>query len=176
MKEKFLELSKDIFEKLENPLSKNDFETSDNAIKLKNIKNIKLKKCLIDELGFSSLKTSGFEPTYNYYKKDDKLIIRVEAPGNSSLQSKVMHEGEFTFIRLFGNKRKDKEPEKPEDNLFNSREIGIFSLNIPLKTDEYLIKNEVPKYEEKKGIIILEFKLDEMKPDTGFNEDESNDI
>ena len=119
VKEKFLELSKDIFEKLENPLSKSDFQTSDNgAIKLKNIKNIKLKKCLIDELGFSSLKTSGFEPTYNYYKKDDKLIIRVEAPGNSSLKSKVMHEGEFTFIRLFGNKRKDKEPEKPEDNLF----------------------------------------------------------
>ena len=176
VKEKFLELSKDIFEKLENPLSKNDFETSDNAIKLKNIKNIKLKKCLIDELGFSSLKTSGFEPTYNYYRKDDKLIIRVEAPGNSSIKTKVMHEGEFTFIRIFGNKRKDKEPEKSEDNLFNSREIGSFSLNIPLKTDEYLIKNEAPKYDEKKGIIILEFKLDEIKPDIGFNEDESNDI
>ena len=174
IKEKFLELSKEIFEKLENPLTKNDFDSSDNKIiKLKNIKNLKLKKCLIDELGFSNLKTSGFEPSYNYYKKDDKIIIRVEIPGNSSIKTTIRHDGEYTFIRLTGTKKKDKEPEKPEDNIFNSREIGNFALNIPLKTDEYLIKNEKPKIEEKKGVVILQFKLEEMNTEAEFNEEES---
>jgi hypothetical protein len=34
-------------------------------------------------------------------------------------------------------------------------------LEILLKTEEYLIKNEPPKIEEKKGIFILSYKLDE---------------
>ena len=53
IKDKFVDISKEIIEKLENPLTKNDFDNSNNeTIKLKNIKNIKLKKCLIDELVF----------------------------------------------------------------------------------------------------------------------------
>ena len=98
IKDKFVDISKEIIEKLENPLTKNDFDNSNNeTIKLKNIKNIKLKKCLIDELGFSNLKTNGFNPVYNYYKKDDKIIIRVEAPGNSSIKVKKEHAGEYTI-------------------------------------------------------------------------------
>ena len=177
IKDKFLETSKEIFEKLENPLTKNDLDNSDNKIiKLKNIKELKLKKCLIDELGFSNLRTNGFEPTYNYYKKDNKLIVKVEAPGKSSIKTQIKHEQEYTFIRLIGIKKKDKEPEKIEDNIFNSREIGNFLLNIPLKTDEYLIKNEKPKIEQIKGIFVIEFQLDVMNTEAEFNEDDDADI
>ena len=48
----------------------------------KNIEEIKSRKCLIEELG---LKRIGFEPYYNYYKDNNKIVIRVEAPGNCDL-------------------------------------------------------------------------------------------
>ena len=177
VKDKFLEISREILEKIDSPFQKGDFEDSNlNSIKLKNIKNIQLKKCLIDELGFSNLKTNGFEPTYNCYKKDDKIIIRVEAPGNSKIKTNILHSGEYTIIRIDGMKRKDKEPESPEDNLFNSREIGDFSFDIPLKTDDYLVKNVKPKIEEKKGLIILEFQLEDKNTEADFGSDLNDDV
>ena len=176
VKERFIEVSKDILEKME-PLSLQDFDNSENkTIKLVKHNNVKLKKCLIDELGFSNLKANGFEPAYNYYKKDDKVIIRVEAPGNCSIKSNVDALGEYKIIRLTGNKRKDKEPAKLEDNLFNSREFGTFSLDIPLKNEDFLIRNETPNTIEKKGVLLLEFKLEEKKVDEGYNPKEEDDI
>ena len=177
VKDKFIEISKEILEKIETPFQKTDFDdSSKNIIKLKNNKNIQLKRCLIDELGFSNLKTNSFEPNYNCYKKEDKIIIRVEVPGNCNIKTKTEHSGEYTLIRIEGNKRKDKEPENNEDNLYNSREMGAFSFNVPLKTDEYLIKNEKPKIEEKKGIIIIQFQLDEKMTETDFGDNSNEDI
>ena len=173
VKERFIEVSKDILEKTDNPFSIKDFDnTQNNSIKLKN-HNVTLKKCLIDELGFSNLKANGFEPVYNYYKKGDKVIIRVEAPGNSSIKSSVDSAGEYKIIRLTGIKKRDKEPAKLEENIFNSRESGNFSLDIPLKNEDFLIKNEPPTICEKKGVLILEFQLDHKKEDGGYEvEDE----
>ena len=170
IKERFIEISKEIFENLEPKFTKNDFDNSDNKkIKLNNQKEILLKRCLIDELGFSNLKGNGFEPTYNYYKKDDKIIVRVEAPGNCILSSTFDHSGEYSIIRLTGNKKQDKEPEKLEDNIFNSREFGEFSLDIPYKTEDYLIKNKEPIITQKKGLLILEFTLEEKAKSTVFS-------
>ena len=170
IKERFIEVSKEIFESIEPKFTKNDFDNSDNKkIKLNNQKEIILKRCLIDELGFSNLKGNGFEPTYNYYKKDDKIIVRVEAPGNCILSSTFDHSGEYSIIRLTGNKKQDKEPEKLEDNIFNSREFGEFSLDIPYKTEDYLIKNKEPIITQKKGLLILEFTLEEKAKSTVFS-------
>ena len=173
VKERFIEVSKDILEKTDKPYSIKDFDnTENNSIKLKN-HTVTLKKCLIDELGFSNLKANGFEPVYNYYKKGDKVVIRVEAPGNSSIKSSVDSAGEYKIIRLTGNKKRDKEPAKLEENIFNSRESGNFSLDIPLKNEDFLIKNEPPTICEKKGVLILEFQLDHKKEDGGYEvEDE----
>ena len=53
IKERFIEVSKEIFENIEPKFTKNDFDNSDNKkIKLNNQKEIILKRCLIDELGF----------------------------------------------------------------------------------------------------------------------------
>ena len=85
IKERYINISKDILEKSENeqPITKNSFDDSNpKIIKLKDEKEVTLKKCLIDELGFSNFKANGFEPNYNIYNKDNKIIVRVEIPGN----------------------------------------------------------------------------------------------
>ena len=177
IKDKFIEISKEILEKIEYPFQKTDFDdTNKNLIKLKNLKNIKLKKCLIDELGFSNLTTNSFEPNYNCYKKDDKLIVRVEVPGNCQIKTGIEYTGEYTLLKVKGTKKKDKEPEKDEDNLYNSRIIGDFSFNVLIKPDEYLIKNEKPKVEEKKGLIIIQFQLDEKNSEVEFGDNLNDDV
>jgi hypothetical protein len=72
----------------------------------------------------------------------------------------ICYSGEYNIIRLKGNKKIDKEPEKLEDNIHNIREFGDFILDIPLKTEEYVLKNEKTNIVGKKGLIIIEFKLD----------------
>ena len=169
LKQKFIDISREIIEQKENqkPLEMKDFCKDENpkSIKLNNVKDITLKKCLIDELGFSNLKSNGFEPNYSYYKDSqeqgvEKIIVKLEAPGNSSVRSDIDYVGEYTIIRLKGNKKKDKLPEKVEDNLYNNRELGEFSLDIPLKTEDYLINSQIaPKIVEKKGLLIIEYQL-----------------
>jgi len=179
VKDLFKELAKNIIEKPEKDIK---FDNSDNLdkkyIKLYQPENIILKKCYIEELGFSNFKSNGFfEPNYNCYKKDDQIIVRVEAPGNSSIESRIEIKGENTFIKINGTKIKDKEPEELEQNIYNSREIGSFSLRIPLKTEEYLIKNELPKIEMKNGVFILYFKLEEKPNKIGrYNLNKEDEI
>ena len=162
IKDSFVEISKDILEKTENPITKECFDnSSNNLIKLSSQTNgVTLKKCLIDELGFSNLKGNGFEPTYNCYKRDNKIIVRVEVSGNKDLKVSQEHNSSYNIIKVEGEKKKDKEPEKNDDVMFTNREFGKFSLDIPL-SPEFCIKNSRPKIEDKKGLIIIEFELEE---------------
>ena len=161
IKERYIKVSKDITEKTEKENLSNDSFQSDDPylIKLKDEKEIILKKCLIDELGFSNFKANGFEPKYNIFCKDNKIIVRVEAPGNCDLESKIEIQGEYNVIKLYGEKRKDKEPENLDKNIFTSREIGPFSLEIPLKFSEYHLKAQTPKMDCKKGVYMVEYEL-----------------
>ena len=178
IKDRYINLSKDIIEKTEmsdnSKLTKESFDDSDpSLIKLKSENEIVLKKCLIDELGFSNLKANGFEPTYNIYKKDDKLIIRLETPGNcDDIKSKIDRIDKYNVIKITGEKKKDKEPEKLEDNIYNKREIGKFLLEIPLKNEEYRLINKKPEFIKKKGITILEYSLDEKPNEAVFGNEE----
>ena len=169
IKERFVVLSKEIIEykgkEKEKEITINDFCKNENfnLIKLNNEREITLKKCLIDELGFSNLKGNEFEPTCSYYKFNDngqdKLEIRVESPGNSTITPQIDFAGEYTIIKLNGKKNPDKFP-KIEDNIRNTREFGEFHLEIPLKTEDYLIKNNKPKIVDKKGLLIIQYLLE----------------
>ena len=169
VKERFLEISKDIIDEPKNIEFKFDDNENEKCIKLNSKDNIILKKCLIDELGFSNLKGDGFEPKYSYYKKDkNTLIIFLECPGICSLTPDVYYEGVYNIIKLSGIKNKDKEPLKFEDSLFNTREFGKFSLEIPLKTEEFLISNIEP-IEKSDGIFIITVKIMEKMSFHSFN-------
>ena len=173
IKERFKEVSKEIIENLEGEIS---FDKSKNLIKLINPKEIKLRRCYIDELGFSNLRANGFEPYYNYYRKGNEIIVRVEAPGNCEIESSIEYAGEYTVIKLFGNKNKDEEPIRLEDNIFNGRELGRFSLDIPLKTEAFLIKNGDPKFDKKNGLFILSYQLDKKKEKKKYIQDEKDKV
>ena len=159
IKERFIEVSEEIIEKTENnqKITKESFDNSNPYnIKLKDWKEIILKKCLIDELGFSNLKPNGFEPKYNIYKIEDKIIIKVEAPGNCDIESEVVSMNDESLVKLSGVKKKDSIPENFEKNIYNSREFGQFFLNIHLN---YKLNEEGSSIKEKKGFLILEYNL-----------------
>ena len=169
VKERFLEISKDIIDEPKNIEFKFDDNENEKCIKLNSKDNIILKKCLIDELGFSNLKGDGFEPKYSYYKKDkNTLIIFLECPGICSLTPDVYYEGVYNIIKLSGIKYKDKEPLKFEDNIFNTREFGKFSLEIPLKTEEFLI-SDIEPIDKSDGIFIITVKIKEKMIFQPFN-------
>jgi HSP20 family molecular chaperone IbpA len=167
VKERFVDISKDILEK---SININDFINNEEIIKNKKIQlkkdlkeKILLKSCLIDELGFSNFKGNGFEPKYNYFKKDDKIIIRVEVPGNCNFNVKLSHTGEYTIIKINGIKRKDLEPLNIEDNIHNTREFGEFNINILIKTEDFFIKNQKPEQILKNGVLIISYLIDETQ-------------
>ena len=161
-KERFIQVSKEILEKKEkeNDITKDSFdERYPNYIKLRRDKEITLKKCFIDEIGFSNLITNGFEPKYNVFKKDNKIIIRVEAPGNCPMVAEKIVQGELFIIRLSGEKKKDIVPEKLEDNIYNKREIGKFFLDIPLSSKEYIFSEKPPTFDYHSGVQFIEYEL-----------------
>ena len=173
IKERFIKISKDIIEQSE----KIEFDDSkEEIIKLNSPKDITLKKCLIDELGFSNLKSNGFEPAYNYYKKDNKIIVKIEIPGNCEVKSKLNFAGEYTIIKISGEKKKDKEPEKLNSNIINKRELGPFSLNIYLKTEDYLLKNKDPNSVYKKGVYIIEYEIENKNQEVILNNEKDEEI
>ena len=178
LKERFIELSKELIEKekeTDSYFNQDDFLDNENILKikkivLKNKRNIILRKCYIDELGFSNFRNNGFNPTYNYYKKGNKIIIRIEAPGNIEIKCDVKYSNDFTIIEINGKKSKDKEPQNFEDNIYNIREFGNFTINIPLL---FNLANKTPNIVAKYGIIIIEYELQEEKPKVYvFNTDE----
>ena len=162
VKERFIEISKDIIEIREkNYFNKESFDETDSEklIKLKDNNDIILKKCFIDELGFSNLKVNGFEPRYSYYKTDKSIIIKLECPGKCSLNPKIDRVGEYTIIKLEGEKKKDDEQETIEKK-GDYREYGKFFLDIPLKSEDYLISFEKPSLIGKNGILTITYKLE----------------
>ena len=179
IKERYIEISKDIIErtKSDKTITKESFDdTIPDLIKLKDESEVTLKKCLIDELGFSNLKANNFEPTYNIYKKNNKLIVRFEVPGNTGdISSEIELSGEYNIIKISGFKKQDKEPEK-DDNIFNTREYGNFFFEIPLKSKDYLLSGEVIPLEVKKGVCILEFNLLEKEKNRKIHKIEDEDI
>ena len=164
VKERFLIESKDIIELP--PNEKIEFvEYPKTLIKLKTPTTITLKKFFIDELGFQNMKANGFEPNYSYYKTNDAIIVKLEVPGNCKFESSYHYSGEYTIIKINGIKEKDGNIDLENSNVYNGREYGNFSVNIPIKQEDFVIKNEQPLHYSENGIIILLYKIEKiLKP------------
>ena len=145
------------------PFTENKIILEEKKIRLEYEKDLSLKKCYTDELGFSFFKTGDFEPKYNYFKPDEHTLeVRVEVPGN--IKCSVTHKitENKTIIIVKGVKQIDKSPAKPEDMIFNMREFGEFELNIPLKVEEFEISQTTPKKGYPKfvnGVLCVQYEL-----------------
>ena len=171
IKDKFTEISKNIIE--ESEIIEFD-DSKEDIIKLDWPGDIRFKYSILTQFG---IKPSGFEPAFNYYKLDDKIVVRIEAPGNCELlSSNIDYLGEMTYIRILGVKKADKEPRYLYDNIYTNRETGQFSLNIPFLTEKWLLKNESPSIQNKRGVFILEYKLETKKNEIVFKYDEKDEI
>ena len=160
VKSKFAEYSpRYLSEKIEiSDLNSNEESLNEKIIKINEKKDLILKRCQIDEIGFQTFKMNGFEPRYNYFKNGNSLEIRAELPGNvKPFVNKPSYLDENTIISIYGEKKKDKDPEKLEDNYFNSREFGNFSLEIPLKTADFKINPNIKENKIKNGILFLKY-------------------
>ena len=159
IKERFKIVSKDIFENLQGDI---EFENCLDSIKLKYPKDLTLRKLFIDELGFSFMCANKFEPKYNFYKTENQIIIKIEAPGNCSIQSSVQLNAEYIVIKIKGEKERDMSVGTIEDNVLNRREFGKFSLDIPFKQTDFYLKNEKPKIYKEDGIFILIYQIEPL--------------
>ena len=153
-------------DKTQNPI---EVLNDNNMLKSVNISDLSTLKKISEGIGLSEQKENIFSPGYNCYKKGEKFILKVESPGNSNISVTINYEGDFSNILLKGEKRKDKEPIKEEDNIFNTRKKGKYEINIPIKFEDYIIKKEDPNIIEKKGVFILEFKLEPKKETFGYD-------
>ena len=162
VKDRFKEVSTDIFEKLEEEIEYNDQR---DLIKLKRPKNLKLKKLFLDELGISNLRANGFEPNYNYYRTRNHIIVRIEAPGRCKIESSTQFSGEYIIIKINGFKDNDRDETSDVANImYDRREFGNFALDIPIKQEDFYFKNESPTIVKKNGIFILSYQIESIKP------------
>ena len=180
VKENFILLSNTI---LNVNIEKGSFNENENIIEEKIIKfnfekELSLKKCFIDELGFSFFKTGNFEPKYNYFKPDENTLeIRLEIPGITSC--KVAHNiiGDETIVTIKGEKKKDSKPKELEDNLFNIREFSEFELNIPLKAEKFRINQDEPKkLKFTNGICCIQYELTKPAKEAEVTVEQSEDL
>jgi HSP20 family molecular chaperone IbpA len=79
--------------------------------------------------------SNGFEPKYEYYISDDKLIISLEMPGKYENKKYAKeNKGGYTYIIISGKKVNDNEDnlkknEQKENSLINNMENSIQLLN-----------------------------------------------
>ena len=162
IKDTFCSVSESI---LEEPLKKEEIIIEKKVkIKLNNKeKTIKLKKCLIDEIGFSNFLSNGFEPKYEYYRKKDKLIINLEMPGKYKKTSiKKETKGAYIYINISGIKlsinEDNIEKNSQKANSFNNREYGEFHTTIKLEDIDI---DSTPKTKFENGILNLIYQIKE---------------
>ena len=106
------------------------------------------------------MKSNGFEPHYSYYITENTIVINVEIPGIFTLQSSSQTIGEYNTIKILGTKINDLNKTVGNNLINNGREFGDFSLEIPLRLEGYVIKNENPTFVRNDGVISVIYKIE----------------
>ena len=167
--EKYTE-SKDSFNP---PFSMKDIriekEGNFDCIKIKN--DSTLKRCLINQLGFSSFYGTLYSPNYICYfdennnnEKEKKLVIEINLCGksydiNPPKREEIPDEGNKTIISITGTK-KLKEYKNIEVLEGSTMDSGNFRIDIIFDSNKYKFKPESKvKKEKKKGVVRLIYTL-----------------
>ena len=131
------------------------------------------KACLSNELGLLFYRSNGYEPSYNCYIENNILVVKVEVPGNVTIDE-VYASSKENAIVIEGCKNEDNEEEIIKDennrdklkNFYKStRKFGKFKLIISYSNEIQLASEESIEDEEGKnsepinGILIRRFRL-----------------
>ncbi len=153
---KIIRLSKDIFTNLPHNNNGNE-KYSLNKYQLI------LKKCLVDELGFSNFSESAYEPKFRYYIQNSKLYNKIEVPGikEDETEYEVQIIGENYQFKFSGVKEIEKTPKNDEKEKYISNIIeGPFKLVFQLKFSDFpLVDKYKPQFEYVDGIMTAIFEL-----------------
>ena len=175
VKDQLIESSKNIMEEaLENDIfvqpekTESDSKENTDLIKINEKTELKFKKCLIDELGFSSFYGKNFVPKYYYYKcKENKkpyICVEVEIPGENQIDAIADNIGGMWNITVSGTKNVDKAKDIEPKTSVNNRDEGKFNLNIKLDSNAYQLAKKKPnrkllKEKSKNGLSCFYFEL-----------------
>ena len=183
---------------MEEKIKKENIDFSNKYLIIKNeeLNNLKLKKCLIDELGMNSFTETKFKPKYRYYKTKDgktfviQIIMCGKATGFRPGKPKIAESGEYYVFPIQGTKViDDQETTKTEDTsesdknkfFIHKRENGFFSFDIKVPASEITLASHKPKGKpvKKNGIITIEYELlqnNDEDDDDNENEKEKEQI
>ena len=169
IKDEIKSISKNIFIK---PItSLNDFEYSDNKIKLKNSFEF-----LNNSEGNTDFSYLSLKPKYSYYKINNQLLILIEMPGNIVNKKFIVNKPkDGYYLMKFSGEKKMELPNNLEDqkknNCFYSNiDVGEFEETIRISVANYQIKSYNYKCEEEKGIYKYYFDIVDEEED--IDEDE----
>ena len=83
----------------------------------------------------------------------------------------------FTTLPETNNNQNNYLNQNNHTLFFNNREIGKFSLELPIKTEEdYIIKNEDPKVTNKKGLLELAYSVEKKKNTFNYEYKEEEEV
>jgi len=130
-------------------------------IKLKSSvnENLKFKRCLIDELGFSNFYGKNFEPKFSYnitpVNQKPYLAVQVEIPGESKYHCKANTIDGVLIINVWGKKlinKTDKTDGANPNSYKGNREEGSFNLFIKLDGNIFQLRDKKPDKSLSKSI------------------------
>lgn len=165
VKNHLMSSSKEVMEEESRIKTLEEIQITDNCIKVLN-KDILLKKCLVDELGFSRFYGNTFTPNYHFYRdeKEKQFVISIDVPDLDKAEAKIpVVRGEYKVFTIIGKKSVDSQEilKSPEIKTYeNKKEIGNFSLefSIPMGEADRIAKR-APKHKYEKGVLTFTYEL-----------------
>ena len=55
---------------------------------------------------FDNMMDKRFEPNYEYYKENNQIVVKIEAPGNCNIMTTFIKDDEYVIIKIVGKKKK----------------------------------------------------------------------
>ena len=136
-----------------------EYKEDERKFTIKQDKPIKLKKCFIDEIGTPNFFGNIIEPNYDCQIKKDKIVVRIELPGDVLVFTPKM-----TPIRGFYNfnyKGTIKFPK--EDSTFKDGNMkdGEFRLEFRIPISQGTLSNDEPfkEVDDLNGIVTLSYQI-----------------
>lgn len=158
LKEHLIVMSNKLFDQ---PLKEEDLSLEKKAIKLINRKTIELKKCLVDELGFSNFYGNTITPKYSFYLLNDYLVIEFEIVGAiNKLKANMSKQKEYLIVIIIGVKSEESADHQLKTNYKTNRIFGNLLLEIKIPNEKFFLQSDkIIKSEKKNGCIKLFFGL-----------------